>query len=40
MIPKKFKAIDAEKVAKSMFHFASMDQLGTFIHESLELQDF
>ena len=40
MIPKKFKAIETEKVARAMFHFASIEQEGIFIHESLQLQDF
>jgi uncharacterized protein YbjT (DUF2867 family) len=40
LIPKKFKAIDASKVARAMHHFASMNRNGIFIHESLQLQDF
>jgi uncharacterized protein YbjT (DUF2867 family) len=40
IIPKKYKAIDAAKVARAMLHFASMDKQGEFIHESEELQDF
>ncbi len=40
IIPKKFKAIDSGKVAKAMLHFASKQQNGTFIHESLQLQNF
>lgn len=40
MIPGKYKAIDAAKVAKAMLHFASKDQNGIFIHESIQLQEF
>ena len=40
IIPKKFKAIDAGKVARAMLHFATMEQNGIFKHESLQLQDF
>ncbi len=40
LIPPKFKAIDAIKVARGMLHFASKNQKGNFIHESTELQDF
>jgi uncharacterized protein YbjT (DUF2867 family) len=40
IIPKKYKAIDAAKVARAMLHIASMDKHGKFIHESGELQDF
>ena len=40
IIPKKFKAIDAGKVARAMLHFATKEQNGKFIHESLQLQDF
>lgn len=40
MIPKKYKAIDATKVAKAMLHFASQEQDGKFIHESGHLQEF
>jgi uncharacterized protein YbjT (DUF2867 family) len=40
MIPKKFKAIDAGKVARAMLHFATIEQSGIFKHESLQLQDF
>ena len=40
IIPKKFKAIDAGKVARAMIHFATKGQYGKFVHESLQLQDF
>jgi len=40
LIPSKYKAIESEKVAKAMLHFASQDQPGNFIHESQDLQNF
>ena len=40
LFPAKYKAIEAVKVARSMLHFASLDQKGIFIHESREMQDF
>jgi uncharacterized protein YbjT (DUF2867 family) len=40
MIPAKYKAIDSAKVARAMLHFASKDQNGIFIHESVQLQEF
>lgn len=40
LIPRKYKAIDSLSVAKSMVHFASQDQRGTFIHESTELHNY
>jgi uncharacterized protein YbjT (DUF2867 family) len=40
LIPKKFKAIDSNKVASAMLHFASQEKSGNFIHESGELQEF
>ncbi|HEX6224863.1 MAG TPA: NAD-dependent epimerase/dehydratase family protein [Chryseolinea sp.] len=40
LIPSKYKAIDAMKVASAMIHFASQDERGRFIHESNELQKF
>jgi uncharacterized protein YbjT (DUF2867 family) len=39
-IPKKYKAIESLKVAKAMLHFASQQEKGKFIHESVELQSF
>lgn len=40
LLPDKYKAIHAEKVAKSMLHFAAREQKGVFIHESREMQHF
>jgi len=40
LIPKKYKGIESIKVARAMFHFASQNQKGNFIHESGELQNF
>lgn len=40
MIPQKYKAIDALKVARAMVAFAHHNNRGTFIHESKELQQF
>jgi len=40
LIPDKYKAIHAEKVAKAMRHFATQEQRGAFIHESREMQHF
>jgi uncharacterized protein YbjT (DUF2867 family) len=38
LVPMKWKAIDAEKVAKGMLHYAKESNNGTYIHESGELQ--
>jgi uncharacterized protein YbjT (DUF2867 family) len=40
MMPKKYKAIDAVKVARAMIAFANRNAAGIFIHESKELQSF
>jgi uncharacterized protein YbjT (DUF2867 family) len=40
VIPEKYKAIDAGKVAEAMLTLASKDQSGTFIHESKKIQHF
>jgi uncharacterized protein YbjT (DUF2867 family) len=40
MIPKKYKAIQADRVARAMVHFAKSDVKGTHIHNSIELQSF
>lgn len=40
LIPRRYKAIDSAKVARSMLHFASFDQKGYFVHESSEMQAF
>lgn len=40
LIPKKYKGIEASRVAKSMYHYASLDQPGVQIHESAEMQNF
>ncbi len=39
LIPDKYKAIDAIKVAKAMEYYAQRDQKGKFIHESREMQN-
>ena len=39
IIPDKYKAIDASRVAGAMIHFASLEKKGTFIHESKEMQN-
>ena len=40
LIPKKYKAIESIKVARSMLVFAKQDKKGNFVHESNALQDF
>lgn len=40
LIPKKYKGIDAAKVAKAMVHCAALDQSGVHVHESGEMQRF
>jgi uncharacterized protein YbjT (DUF2867 family) len=40
LIPKKYKAIESQKVAGAMIHFASQNKSGNFIHESTALQNF
>jgi uncharacterized protein YbjT (DUF2867 family) len=40
LIPKKYKGIDASRVARAMFDCASLDQLGAHIHESGEMQRY
>jgi uncharacterized protein YbjT (DUF2867 family) len=40
MLPDKYKAIHAKKVAKAMVHYAAVEQKGVFIHESREMQNF
>jgi uncharacterized protein YbjT (DUF2867 family) len=40
IIPDKYKAIEAGKVARAMLYFAGREQNGTFIHESREMQHF
>jgi uncharacterized protein YbjT (DUF2867 family) len=40
LIPAKFKSIEASTVARSMLHFASLEQKGKSIHESRDLQQF
>jgi uncharacterized protein YbjT (DUF2867 family) len=39
LIPDKYKAIDAVKVAQAMEYYAMREQKGTFIHESREMQN-
>ena len=38
--PKKYKGIEAAKVAKGMYYCATLDQSGVHIHESREMQDY
>jgi uncharacterized protein YbjT (DUF2867 family) len=40
LIPKKYKAIEAVKVARAMTHASEQEQKGVFIHESAEFQRF
>jgi uncharacterized protein YbjT (DUF2867 family) len=40
IIPDRYKAIEAGKVARAMLYFADREQKGTFIHESREMQHF
>ena len=39
IIPDKYKAIEAIRVAGAMLHFAALEKKGTFIHESKEMQN-
>jgi uncharacterized protein YbjT (DUF2867 family) len=40
LIPRKFKAIEADKVARAMLYYAGREQTGIFSHESEELHHF
>ena len=40
LIPAKYKAINADKVAKAMVYFATHEERGIQIHESRDLQSF
>lgn len=40
LIPAKYKAIDAERVAKAMLTFANDYNKGAFVHESASMQKF
>jgi uncharacterized protein YbjT (DUF2867 family) len=40
LIPKKYKAIEAVKVARGMLAVAKQNQAGTHFHVSVELQDY
>jgi uncharacterized protein YbjT (DUF2867 family) len=40
LIPKKYKAIEAVKVARAMIHASEQEKKGVFIHESAGLQRF
>jgi uncharacterized protein YbjT (DUF2867 family) len=40
LVPKKYQAIESIKVAKAMVAFAQVQQLGNFVHESDEIQNF
>jgi uncharacterized protein YbjT (DUF2867 family) len=39
LIPDKYKAIDAVKVAQAMEYYAEREQKGVFVHESREMQN-
>jgi uncharacterized protein YbjT (DUF2867 family) len=39
LIPDKYKAIEAVKVAQAMEYYAQRDQKGKFVHESREMQN-
>lgn len=40
IIPVKYKAIESIKVARAMLEYAAREQIGNFVHESNELQNF
>jgi uncharacterized protein YbjT (DUF2867 family) len=40
IIPAKYKAVESIKVARAMLQYASREEIGTFVHESRELQNF
>ena len=40
LIPRKYKAIEADKVARAIVYYAGREQRGIFIHESEELHHF
>jgi uncharacterized protein YbjT (DUF2867 family) len=40
LIPRKYKAIESDKVARAMQYFAGREQTGVFYHESEELHHF
>jgi uncharacterized protein YbjT (DUF2867 family) len=40
LVPARYKAIESNKVAKAMLHFARQNARGLFTHESHELQSF
>lgn len=40
LIPKRYKAIHAQTVARAMLHYAHQPERGVFIHESDEMQSF
>jgi len=40
VIPKKYKAIDGDKVARGMLAIAKQNQVGRHVHSSAELQDY
>ncbi len=40
LIPAKYDAIDSDKVASAMLHYAMLEQRGVHIHESMRLQQF
>jgi uncharacterized protein YbjT (DUF2867 family) len=40
LIPKKYKAIEAVRVARAMCHIARLNVAGRHVHDSAELQDY
>lgn len=40
LVPLKYKAIEAAKVARAMLHLAKQDESGKFVHESKSLQQY
>jgi uncharacterized protein YbjT (DUF2867 family) len=40
LVPKRYRGIEAIKVARAMLHFGKTDLQGAHVHESEELQDF
>jgi uncharacterized protein YbjT (DUF2867 family) len=40
LIPRKYRAIQAAKVAKAMMHYASRLEIGNYVHSSAAMQQF
>jgi len=40
LIPKKYKGVDASKVANAMYQCASLNEAGIHVHESGEIQRY